>query len=237
MSGREAVEHFSKCYHTGKIKHMYFNVAPNRLHRPYDLIAVPKSKVRLQSQSDLWLSFHIFLWQINKEHYVFSTFGVLHVFPDQSSNNMSLADWQKEAVLFNAIMHISFFKNFILRKIFKRYVNHEELKHINKFVYFSVGTRIFTLRILQESVRMFLLACCQQFPVLVPLCFRSQNFAMSFYNSNSSHLTQSRSTCDCISRLKLHFSVCSKTYELGQFENVLHCMNRQAEKILERFYR
>ena len=47
MNGREAVEFFSKCYHTGKIDFMYFNIAPNRHFSPYDLIAVPKNQVKV----------------------------------------------------------------------------------------------------------------------------------------------------------------------------------------------
>ena len=46
LSGRDAVEYFSKCYHAGKIKFMYFNIAKNRRYRPYDLVEVPKNKVR-----------------------------------------------------------------------------------------------------------------------------------------------------------------------------------------------
>lgn len=67
-----------------------------------------------------FLIMHCNCLQINPEHYVFSTFGVLHVFPNGSSINMSLADWQKEAVLFNAVSKIPFFKYFIMKKIFNR---------------------------------------------------------------------------------------------------------------------
>ena len=58
--------------------------------------------------------------QVAKEHYVFSTFGVLHVYPDQPSENMTLAEWQREAVLFKAVSVIPFFKMFLLRKQFHR---------------------------------------------------------------------------------------------------------------------
>ncbi|XP_013418883.1 dynein heavy chain domain-containing protein 1-like [Lingula anatina] len=97
MTGREAVEYFGKLYHVGKIKHMYFNIAPHRHFRPYDLVAVPQNKA-------------------NPEHYVFSTFGVLHVYPDQPSENMTLGEWHREAVLYAAVRSIPFFKYFLVRK-------------------------------------------------------------------------------------------------------------------------
>ena len=101
MNGRDAVEYFTTCYHTGKIKFMYFNIAPNRVYRPYDLIACAKNKA-------------------NPEHYVFSTFGVLHVFPKQPAESQSLAEWQREAVLFNACSVLPFFKHYIIKKMFNR---------------------------------------------------------------------------------------------------------------------
>ncbi|XP_035825634.1 dynein heavy chain domain-containing protein 1 [Aplysia californica] len=102
MTGREAVQFFAGCHHTGKIKSLYLNIAPNRHYRPYDLISVPKNKV-------------------NREHYVFSTFGVLHVYPDQPAENMTLAEWQREAVLWKAASSIPFFKNYLVSKSFYRW--------------------------------------------------------------------------------------------------------------------
>ncbi|KAK2146294.1 hypothetical protein LSH36_618g01069, partial [Paralvinella palmiformis] len=37
MSGREAVQYFTECYHLGKIKFLYFNIAPNIRYKPYHL--------------------------------------------------------------------------------------------------------------------------------------------------------------------------------------------------------
>jgi len=45
MNGREAVEHFAKCHHLGKIQFMYFNLAPSRHFHPYDVVEVSKDKV------------------------------------------------------------------------------------------------------------------------------------------------------------------------------------------------
>ena len=58
---------------------------------------------------------------MNPEHYVFSTFGVLHVYPDQPSESMTLAEWQREAVLWKACSGIPFFKNHLVSKAFYRW--------------------------------------------------------------------------------------------------------------------
>ena len=46
LDGRSAVEYFTKCLHTGKIKFMYFNHAPSRHYEPYNIISVAKNKVK-----------------------------------------------------------------------------------------------------------------------------------------------------------------------------------------------
>ncbi|KAK7008742.1 dynein heavy chain domain-containing protein 1, partial [Biomphalaria glabrata] len=102
MNGREAVQFFAASYHMGKVKSIYLNLAPNRHYRPYDLISVPKSK-------------------INPEHYVFTTFGAVHVYPDQPSESLTLAEWQRDAVLWGAISKIPFFKNYLINKMFYRW--------------------------------------------------------------------------------------------------------------------
>ncbi|KAL3832089.1 hypothetical protein ACJMK2_023767 [Sinanodonta woodiana] len=102
MNGREAVEFFAACEHAGQIRSLYLNRTPCRHYRPYDLITVPKIKA-------------------DPEHYVFSTFGVLHVFSDAPAESMSLAEWQREAVLWKACSSIPFFKNYLIRKMFDRW--------------------------------------------------------------------------------------------------------------------
>ena len=59
--------------------------------------------------------------QVNEEHYVFTSFGVLHVYPDQPAESMTLAEWQREAVLWKAISSIPFFKHYLVKKAFRRY--------------------------------------------------------------------------------------------------------------------
>ena len=45
MTGRDAVRYFVECHHTGEIKSLFFNYAPTRHYRPYDLVCVHKNKV------------------------------------------------------------------------------------------------------------------------------------------------------------------------------------------------
>ncbi|KAK2146293.1 hypothetical protein LSH36_618g01067, partial [Paralvinella palmiformis] len=58
---------------------------------------------------------------VQPEHFIFSTFGVLHVFPRQPSENLSLAAWQREAVIFSTIIKIPFFKYYLLRRMFVKW--------------------------------------------------------------------------------------------------------------------
>jgi len=65
--------------------------------------------------------YNLGIFQVNDEHYIFSTFGVLHVYADKTSDSMSLAAWQTESVLFAAARQIPFFKNHLIRKTFQRF--------------------------------------------------------------------------------------------------------------------
>ncbi|XP_035689699.1 dynein heavy chain domain-containing protein 1-like [Branchiostoma floridae] len=106
MTGREAAEMFVKGKHLGRVEFVYLNLTPNRHYRPYDLVVVPKQK-------------------INKEHYVFSRFGALHVRPDEPNDTMTIADWKQEAVRWSSLMCIPFFKHFLVRKAFLRWKSYK----------------------------------------------------------------------------------------------------------------
>ena len=58
---------------------------------------------------------------MNREHFVFSTFGVLHVIPKEANESMELGEWQREAVLWTAVSNIPFFKNYLVMKMFNRF--------------------------------------------------------------------------------------------------------------------
>ena len=63
------------------------------------------------------------LCQINPDHYVFSTFGVLAVSRCQPCEVLSLGEWFRQAVLHKAVSHIPFFKNYLIRRYFQAYVH------------------------------------------------------------------------------------------------------------------
>ncbi|XP_052798483.1 dynein heavy chain domain-containing protein 1-like isoform X5 [Mya arenaria] len=102
MTGRDAVAYFVKCHHLGNVRSLFFNFAPSRYFKPYDLVCVHKNDVQ-------------------REHFVFSTFGVLHVLPDAPAESLTLAEWQRDAVLWKAVSHIPFFRNYLIRKMFDRW--------------------------------------------------------------------------------------------------------------------
>ena len=63
------------------------------------------------------------VFQINPDHYVFSTFGVLAVSRCQPCEVLSLGEWFRQAVLHKAVSHIPFFKNYLIRRYFQAYVH------------------------------------------------------------------------------------------------------------------
>lgn len=67
------------------------------------------------------MKFNLFLLKINDEHYIFSVFGVLHIVPNEENDNMTLDEWNREAVLWEACRKIKFFKKFLKNKFFYRY--------------------------------------------------------------------------------------------------------------------
>ncbi|XP_073183208.1 dynein heavy chain domain-containing protein 1-like isoform X1 [Lepidochelys kempii] len=99
LTGLRAAEIFVRNRHLGKINFVYLNVAPNRHFRPYDLVVVPKR-------------------QANPQHYVFSPFGVLHVHPDEGAETLTLGEWHREALLWQLLQCIPFFRHYLVRKAF-----------------------------------------------------------------------------------------------------------------------
>ncbi|XP_069748391.1 dynein heavy chain domain-containing protein 1 isoform X2 [Narcine bancroftii] len=98
-SGEWLVPILAKIKLSGKTDFYYLNVRVSQEFRPYDLIVVSRE-------------------MLNPEHFVFSTFGVLSITPGQESSIMSLGEWQREAMLWRALRHIPFFRNYLMRKTF-----------------------------------------------------------------------------------------------------------------------
>lgn len=110
-TGMEIVEEFIKGSFLGELKFAYVNFAPSERYNPYDLIEVPKDRV-------------------NPEHFIISSHSILHIFPDGPSETQHISDWYIEASTFHAVMNLSLFKNFYLRKAFMK------LKNAKKCTYF-----------------------------------------------------------------------------------------------------
>ncbi|XP_060119766.1 dynein heavy chain domain-containing protein 1 [Heteronotia binoei] len=113
MTGLQAVEAFVENRHAGRMHFLYLNVAPNRHFRPYDLLVVPK---RLA----------------DPEHYIFSPFGVLHVHPEEGSEALTLGAWHREAMLWQLLQHVPFFRLFLVRKAFVRWCCSTKHLHLLK---------------------------------------------------------------------------------------------------------
>ncbi|KAM4583530.1 dynein heavy chain domain-containing protein 1 [Odontesthes bonariensis] len=83
----------------GDVEFHYLKETDETAYRPYDLRVVHCSDA-------------------GPEHYIFSPNAVLHVTKTGFGGLMSLAEWYREYVLWTALQHIPFFKNFRLRKTF-----------------------------------------------------------------------------------------------------------------------
>lgn len=108
----EIVEDFIKGSFLGELKFAYVNFAPSERYNPYNLIEVPKDRV-------------------DPEHFIISTHSILHVAPNCPSESQLITDWYIEASTFQAVMNLSLFKNFILKKAFMK------LKNAKKFTFFK----------------------------------------------------------------------------------------------------
>ncbi|XP_037328902.2 dynein heavy chain domain-containing protein 1-like [Pungitius pungitius] len=80
----------------------YLKEVEGACYRPYDLRAVRSSEA-------------------GSEHYVFSPGAVLHVTEGRPGGLVSLARWYREALAWNALQEIPFFRDFRLRRAFSRW--------------------------------------------------------------------------------------------------------------------
>ncbi|XP_057293707.1 dynein axonemal heavy chain 1-like isoform X2 [Hydractinia symbiolongicarpus] len=120
-TGREVVESLVKSTNENVIKIWYLNFIPTKLYEPYSLVVASKKTVK-------------------KEHAVISIFGVLYVNLNGYSELTPLGQWYMEAVLFHNIRHISFFRNFLLIKVFqmwRRNIKYQQFCKIQKKIRLS----------------------------------------------------------------------------------------------------
>lgn len=127
--------------------------------RPYDLRVVSRSAA-------------------GTEYYTFSPTTVIHMQDGFCVELRTLAEWYRESVLWGAMRSIPFFRDFLLRKTFKRWINFSlnvlltfEFLIIQTFIQaviyltsFSDGTEMYTRLLSNAGLTAFHLSCWQQCP-------------------------------------------------------------------------
>ena len=95
-----------EAFATGQLKSesesIYLNYTNSDRWDPYSLTIVPKTKVQ-------------------PEHFVISKFGILRVYPDETSDFQSFADWLREAALYKMLRKIPFLKKYLIQNAFKQW--------------------------------------------------------------------------------------------------------------------
>ncbi|XP_041837721.1 dynein heavy chain domain-containing protein 1 isoform X2 [Melanotaenia boesemani] len=99
LTGTEVVEMFAQKRDPGDLEFYYLKERDGDTYRPYDLQVI--------SSSDA-----------GSEHYIFSPDTVLHVTKTGFGGLVSLAEWNREYVLWTALQKIPFFRDFRPRKAF-----------------------------------------------------------------------------------------------------------------------
>ncbi|RNF08530.1 dynein, axonemal, heavy polypeptide 1 [Trypanosoma rangeli] len=95
-----------------QVKYVYLERAPQVLDfRPYDLIVCTVKRGVEE-----------------REHYIMSATGVVHVRPGQPSEVVSLAQWMRESSLFDVIRRIHFFRTYLVYKAFLRWHKNSRAK-------------------------------------------------------------------------------------------------------------
>lgn len=114
LTASTAIAYFAKCHHRGEMKNGYFNIVPGVLYDPYNIIQVDRQHA-------------------NPVHYVISSVGVLYVDPDGSSEQHSLGEWQRQAVLFRALRQLPLFRFFILRRALLNWYHNAHYFRLERF--------------------------------------------------------------------------------------------------------
>ena len=90
-----------------ELESIYLNyVYPNKWH-PYELTVTLKTKVF-------------------PEYFIMSKFGILHIYPDGTSDFQHFAEWLREASMYTLLRQIEFFRDYKIRRAFQRW--HQTVK-------------------------------------------------------------------------------------------------------------
>ena len=125
-TGKEVVEHLVRTPRLKEVQVWYLNFVPSVIYSPYNLVVANKHTVK-------------------QEHVVISVFGVLHVKANGESSLIPLSRWYNEALYFDSLKKIGFYKNFPLIKSMLqwrrqvRYIRFSKMrKNIENIYLFSV---------------------------------------------------------------------------------------------------
>ncbi|KAJ8368456.1 hypothetical protein SKAU_G00084840 [Synaphobranchus kaupii] len=102
LTAMEVVDIFMKKKHLGKLQFVHLKAMESGAYRPYDLRVVPHDRA-------------------GPEHYIFSPSSVLHVRDGCSVGFQTLGEWHREALLWNILQGLPFFRDFLLLKAFTRW--------------------------------------------------------------------------------------------------------------------
>ena len=173
-SGRDVVELLVASSRRKDIEIYYLNVIPSIIYNPYNLIVATKSTLK-------------------KEHVVMSVFGVLHVRPNGDSDLTPLGQWYMEAVCYETIKNISFFRNFTLIKCFRSWLR---FRKYNQFL--KIKKELMTLHLSKIPSYpsailnvQYLLLQSQKIPLL-PICKEGKLDGNSIIDVMVEHITTQR---------------------------------------------
>ena len=100
-TGEDAIAFFARYGNSCPVKFVHLNRADTGdQFRPYNLVVVP------QGETDV-------------EYFTMSSKGVVHICPDKPSEFVSLSSWMRESTVFNVLTSMSFFKYYLVRKMFR----------------------------------------------------------------------------------------------------------------------
>ncbi|XP_073667956.1 dynein heavy chain domain-containing protein 1 [Paramisgurnus dabryanus] len=102
FTGTEVFDILTKKKHLGVHEFFYLKATEDGPYRPYDLHVIPHSA-------------------LGTDYYTFSPTTVIHVQDGCSIELWTLADWYRESLLWGAVKDIPFFRDYLLRKTFKRW--------------------------------------------------------------------------------------------------------------------
>ena len=109
----DVIEAFASGALQSEAESVYLNFSHSAHSSPYDLSVVLRTKA-------------------NPEHFVITNFGIIHVYPDGMSDFQTFAEWLREASMFTLMRQIPFFRQYKLKRFFKKWHSAVKSMHLNQ---------------------------------------------------------------------------------------------------------